>query len=118
MDRAKDVLNIAMKNIPFEHYGYYAFIEPFIDAYYKVGETDKARDLFSKLKGVYQDRLNYYAGMSIDEQYHRLENIISDIRAYGRIMDIFIKNADTSLIQREEELYQVYINKFDHFMAE
>jgi len=28
-----------MENMPVEYFGYYAFVEPFVDGYYKVGET-------------------------------------------------------------------------------
>ena len=68
IDKAKEIINIAMENMPVEYFGYYAFVEPFVDGYYKVGETKKARDLFQKLKNIYQERLDYYANLPFDEQ--------------------------------------------------
>ncbi|MEX0315213.1 MAG: DUF2723 domain-containing protein, partial [Allomuricauda sp.] len=84
IDKAKDVIDIAMTNLPFEQYGFYAFVEPFVDGYYKVGEQDKARALYEKLKKVYQERLEYYSGVPLDEQYEKIDDILADMQAYRR----------------------------------
>ena len=94
IDAAKETIDIAMTNVPFEHFGFYAFVEPFVDGYYKVGSKQKARDLFGKLRTVYQERLEYYAGAPLDEQYNKIDDILSDMEAYRRNIDILIRNRD------------------------
>ena len=115
IDKAKDVIDIAMTNIPVEYFGYYAFVEPFVDGYYKVGETQKGRELFQKLKTKYQERLEYYASIPLDEQYGNIDDIIADMEGYRRNIDILIENKDRELAEKETLIFNEYIDKFSHF---
>ncbi|MCG2460307.1 DUF2723 domain-containing protein [Flavobacteriaceae bacterium F89] len=115
IDKAKDVIDIAMKNMPVERFGYYAFVEPFVDGYYKVGETQKARNLFQKLKKKYQERLDYYAGIPLDEQYTRLDDILDAMQGYRRNIDILVDNKDQETAEKETLIFNEYIDKFSHF---
>ena len=116
IDKAKEMIDIAMKNMPVDAYEYYAFVEPFVDGYYKVGETEKARELFSNLKKKYQERLDYYAAMPLDEQYEKLNDIITDMEAYNRNIDIVIRNGDKEVAEKETLLFNEYIDKFSRFV--
>ena len=116
IDKAKEMIDIAMKNMPVDAYEYYAFVEPFVDGYYKVGETEKARELFSNLKTKYQERLDYYAAMPLDEQYEKLNDIITDMEAYNRNIDIVIRNGDKEVAEKETLLFNEYIDKFSRFV--
>ncbi len=115
IDKAKDVINIAMTNMPVEYYGFYAFVEPYVDGYYKVGETKKARDLFYKLRNIYQDRLDYYSSIPLDEQYDNIEDIIGDMEAYRRNIDILIENNDREIAEKETLIFNEHIDRFSHF---
>ncbi|WP_273565642.1 glycosyltransferase family 117 protein [Maribacter halichondriae] len=115
IDKAKDIINMAMENMPLDYFGYYTFAEPFADGYYKVGETTKARELFEKLKTKYQERLTYYAGMTLDAQYERIDEIISDMEAYRRNIDILINNNDREMAEKETLIFNEYIDRFSHF---
>ncbi|NHF58391.1 DUF2723 domain-containing protein [Flavobacteriaceae bacterium TP-CH-4] len=114
-DRAKEIIDLAMEKMPVEYFGYYTFVEPFIDGYYKVGETSKARALFEKLKTIYQERLIYYAGTTLDEQYGKIDEVIADMEAYRRNIDILIANDDRELAEKETLVFNEYIDKFSHF---
>ncbi len=118
IEKAKDIINMAMTNVPFEHFGFYAFVEPFLDGYYKVGETEKARALFEKLKKVYQERLEYYAAVPLDEQYEKIDDILADMQAYRRNIDILIENEDRELAESETIIFNEYIDKFSQFVGE
>jgi len=115
IDRAKEILDMAVENMPVEHFGYYTFVEPFVDGYFKVGETTKATELFNKLKRIYQERLEYYEGMTIDEQYENIDEIIDDMSAYRRVIDILINNDIRNLAEKETLIFNEYIDKFEHF---
>lgn len=115
IDKAKDIIDLAMKNLPVEYFDYYTFVEPFVDGYYKVGETTKARELFEKLKYVYQDRLEYYAGVPLEEQYDKIDEIIADMEGYRRNIDILIGNNDREKAEKETLIFNEYIDKFQHF---
>ena len=115
IDKAKEIIDLALAKMPVEYFGYYTFVEPFVDGYYKVGETNKARALFNKLKTVYQERLGYYAGCSLDEQYGKIDEIIGDMEGYRRNIDILITNNDRQLAEKETLIFNEYIDKFSHF---
>jgi DNA-binding SARP family transcriptional activator len=115
IEKAKEIIEMAMTNMPVAYFGYYTFVEPFIDGYYKVGETTKARELFQELKTIYQERLGYYAGTTLDEQYAKIDDIIADMEAYRRNIDILITNNDRELAEKETLIFNEYIDKFSHF---
>ncbi len=116
IEKAKEVIDIAMDNIPVEHFGFYAFVEPFLDGYYKVGETEKARALFEKLKTIYQERLDYYAGIPRDQQYDKIDDILGDMEGYRRNIDILIANQDLEISEKETLIFNEYIDKFSYFV--
>ncbi len=116
IEKAKEMIDIAMTNMPVDYYEYYTFVEPFVDGYYKVGETEKARKLFSQLKTKYQERLEYYASMPLDEQYEKLNEIIGDMEAYNRNVDILIRNGDREIAEKETLIFNEYIDKFSRFV--
>lgn len=115
IDRAKEVIDMAMHNMPVDHYGYYHFVVPFIDGYYKVGETTKAHELFDQMKRKYQERLEYYDGIPRDQQYNRIDDIIGDMEAYRRNIDVLIDNHDREMAEKETLIFNEYIDKFNHF---
>ncbi|HET8737911.1 MAG TPA: DUF2723 domain-containing protein [Pricia sp.] len=115
IEKAKQIIDMTMKNLPVEYYEYYTFVEPFVDGYYKVGETEKARALFEKLKEIYQDRLEYYEGIPLDQQYNKIDEIISDMEGYRRNIDILIANNDREKAEKETLIFNEYIDKFEHF---
>jgi hypothetical protein len=115
IERARDIIELAMTNMKVEDYGFYTFVEPYMDGYYKVGETEKARELFNTLKGIYQDRLEYYAGTPLDQQYENMEEILSDMEAYRRIIDIAIENDDRELAERETTIFNGQLDSFGFY---
>lgn len=116
IEKAKEVIEIAMTNLPVEHFGFYAFVEPYVDGYYKVGETTKARELFEQLKKIYQERLEYYSSAPLDEQYERIDDILADMQAYRRNIDILIENQDRDYAEKETLIFNEYIDKFSQFV--
>ncbi|TAI47062.1 DUF2723 domain-containing protein [Flagellimonas allohymeniacidonis] len=118
IEKAKEIINIAMTNLPVDHYGFYAFVEPYVDGYYKVGETTKARELYEKLRKVYQERLEYYSGAPLDEQYEKIDDILADMQAYRRNIDILIENQDRDHAEKETVIFNEYIDKFSQFVGD
>ncbi len=115
IEKAKEMIDIAMTNMPVDYYEYYAFVEPFVDGYYKVGETKKARELFAQLKTKYQENLEYYSKMPLNQQYVRLSDIIADMEAYNRNIDIVIRNGDREIAEKETLVFNEYVDKFSGF---
>ncbi len=116
IEMARSTIETAMTHMPFESYGFYTFVEPFLDGYYKVGEQTKARELFGKLKKVYQERLTYYAGIPRDEQYAKIEDILTNLEAYQRIVFILSDNKDLEFSEKESLILKEYIGLFNDFV--
>ncbi|QCX01240.1 DUF2723 domain-containing protein [Aggregatimonas sangjinii] len=115
IEKAKEIIDLTLEKMPVDKFGFYTMVVPFIDGYYKVGEAGKAKELFGKMKKLYQERLSYYAGMSKDEQYQNIDAIISDMEAYRRNIDVLINNSDRQLAEKETLIFNEYIDKFSHF---
>ncbi|PCE63349.1 glycosyltransferase family 117 protein [Sediminicola luteus] len=116
LDKATDTIDLAMEHMPVDRFGYYSFVEPFLEGYYKVGETEKAQTLFTQLKQVYQEYLDYFASLTLDEQYEKIEDIIANMEGYRRNLDILIENRDESLVEKETQEFNGYIDKFRYFL--
>ncbi|MFM1877860.1 MAG: hypothetical protein RLZZ241_726 [Bacteroidota bacterium] len=113
IDKARNVIELALTQMPVKYFDFYTFAEPFLDGYYKVGETEKARDLFEELKAIYNDRLDYYAGIPLAEQYALAEEILQNLEAYKRLTEILSNNKDTQLEGPETEQFQAQMNRIE-----
>ncbi len=117
-NQAREILDLAMENVPLGLYGFYAFVEPFLDGYYAIGDRDKASDLFGSLSKIYRDRLEYHALSPIDQQQLQLESILSNLQGYRRVLDILVANENAQLAQKEQEKFNSYVDKFGLFFKD
>ncbi|WP_299535215.1 DUF2723 domain-containing protein [Ulvibacterium sp.] len=116
LEKAKEIIDMAMIHIPVEHFAYYTFVEPFLDGYYKVGDPQKAQKLYAKLKRVYQERLYYYLALPSHEKYDNLEEILMDLQAYQRLLDILEQNGDSNIHEYETLEFNEYVNKLQDLL--
>jgi hypothetical protein len=118
-DKAKTIINLSLEKMPVEKFGFYTFVEPFLSGYFQVGEPQKGEELFNRLKTIYQERLNYYSHTDYDYQYAYIDQLVSDLEAYRRIVDIYlvsIEDEEKTLIERD--LFNSYVDRFEHFMGD
>ncbi|MGY5848341.1 DUF2723 domain-containing protein [Salegentibacter sp. HM20] len=116
--RAREILDLGMKHMPVEHYGYYTLLEPFISGYYEVGDKSKAREIWKQVAGKYQERLQYFASWELDRQYRYAEEIISDVRRYRGLIDLLMIYQDEELVKSEIDEYNRHLRLFRHFYGE
>ena len=114
LKKAENVADIAMKNMPVDYFGYYTLLEPYIDAYYQVGATDKAEVLFKKLATKYQENLKYYSSLTIQNQDRLFEDIYTNIQRYKSLIDVLAKH-DEAFAEKEGETFNNYLKLFQHF---
>ncbi len=117
-EKAKNIIELAMKKMPMGYFGYYSLLEPYVDGYYKVDEAEKARDLFQQLAKKYQENLTYYNGLDLDKQYELGSDIVTDIERYRGLVDVLRANNDTDFSTKELEIFNTYEKKFPHFYEE
>ncbi|MBZ9728099.1 DUF2723 domain-containing protein [Salegentibacter sp. JZCK2] len=116
--RAKEVLDLAMENMPVEHYKYYALLEPYVSGYYEVGEPEKARELWEKIATNYQEYLEYYSSWDIDRQYRNFNEIVSNIERYRALVDLLVVHQDEEILKEKADEFNEHLEMFRHFYGE
>ena len=114
--KAHEVIDMAMENIPLEHYGYYAFVEPFFEGYYRVGEPKKAKILYKQLKTVYQQQLAHYIQMPLWQQQREVEKLSSSIYGYRRILQLFSTYGDKVRAEEEWTTFEAYLQQLPQYL--
>ena len=115
LQKAEEVLDLAMENMPVDYYGYYSLVEPFVDGYYQVDDLEKARNLWEKLAEKYQERILWYSTFDLEDQYKYGNNIISDIERYRSLIDLLLIHQDEQIIEEKAAEFNQYLSLFEHF---
>lgn len=118
LDKAEKVADLAMKKMPVDDFGYYTLLEPYISAYYEIGNKEKGRKLYKDVSKKYQESLTYYSGLSIEKQTQFLDEIVTDIERYRSLVDILVNYQDTDFAMKETQKFNDYLKLFGHFMAD
>lgn len=118
IDKAKNIINLAITKMPLDKFGYYSLIEPFADGYYKVGEKAKAQDLLNKLVKKYNENLNYYATLPAADQSDLAIDIITDIERYRSLLQVMDHNSDKAFYEQHKTKFNTYVNIFERFGRE
>lgn len=118
VDKAKNLIDLAMKNMPMEHFGYYTMAEPFAGGYYAVGETQKARELLDKLIKKYQETLTYYSYLKPSEQQNIAIVIVSDIERYRSLLQVMKDRGDEQFYQKNVDAFNKMNQRFGRFGRE
>ena len=114
LSKAEEIADIAMINMPVEHFGYYTLLEPYISAYYEVGNEEKAQNLFKQVSKKYQENLVYYSSLKINNQERFFEEIYTDIQRYKSLVDVLIKY-DPNFAEKESDIFNDHLKMFKHF---
>jgi hypothetical protein len=117
LDKAEEIADIAMSNMPVDYFGYYTLLEPYIGAYYEVGNKEKAQQLFKDVAVKYQENLSYYSGLKTDNQEKLFEDIYTDIQRYKGLIDVLIEY-DTEFAETEGDIFNNYLKLFKHFYGD
>ncbi|MDO5979393.1 DUF2723 domain-containing protein [Flavivirga spongiicola] len=117
LDKAEEIADIAMKNMPVEYFGYYTLLEPYIGAYYEVGNKEKAQRLFKEVAKKYQENLSYYSSLKTDNQERLFEDIYTDIQRYKGLVDVLIEY-DIEFAETEGDIFNNHLRSFKHFYGD
>ena len=93
-EKAQNVLDLAMKKMPLDYFGYYSLLVPFVDGYYRIDQVEKAQDLSRKIASKYADRLEYFNSLEAGLQYQLGEEIITEIERYRTLLEADLKHAE------------------------
>lgn len=118
LDKAEKVADLAMAKMPVDDYGYYTLLEPYVSAYYEIGNKDKARKLYKDVSKKYQESLTYYSGLTIENQTRMLDEIVTNIERYRSLVDLLVEYKDQDFAIQETKKFNDYLQLFSHFMGE
>ncbi|MCX2761415.1 glycosyltransferase family 117 protein [Aquimarina muelleri] len=111
-EKAKEILDLAMEKMPIEYYEYYTLVEPYVNGYYKVGEKEKARDLWTKLAKKYQEQLTYFGSLELKDQYSYAEEIVTNVERYRSVVDLLLINQDREMVEEKADEFNKYLRLF------
>lgn len=114
LDKAKDIADLAMTNMPLEQYGYYQLVDPFTETYYLTGEKQKARALIDQLTVKYQEKLNYYKGFDLPAQNEYAMEIMREIENYRQTI-LIAEATDKDYFQKLATDFNTYNGYFARF---
>ena len=111
-EKAKKIIDLAIEKMPLDYFGYYSLMVPFVDAYYKLGESQSAQKLASRISFKYRDELEYFSSLTVNEQYMMGENVITEIERYRTMVEAILVNEDKTLLKTELDLFVKSITPF------
>ncbi len=114
LDKAKEIADIAITNMPIDYYGYYQLVDPFAEAYYLVGEKQKAHNIIEQLAVKYQEKLNYYKGFELSHQNEYAMEIMTEIETYRQMIAI-AQNHDEAFYKKLAADFNIYNGYFKRF---
>lgn len=117
LDKAEEIADIAMTNMPVDYFGFYTLLEPYISTYYEVGNKEKAQQLFKDVAEKYQENLTYYSSLTVSNQERLFEDIYTDIQRYKGLVDVLL-SYDTDFAKTESEIFNNYLRLFNHFYGD
>ena len=116
-EKAKEILDLAMEKMPIEYYEYYTLVEPYVNGYYKIGEKQKARDLWLKLAKKYQEQLTYFGSLELKDQYNYAEEIVTNVERYRSVVDLLLINQDREMVEEKAEEFNRYVRLFSRLYS-
>jgi len=111
---AAEVIDMAMNKMPLDYYGYYTMLNPFVEGYYQLHMTSKARGLLDRLVHKYEQELTYFAGIEVEIQNGIATDIVSSIERYRALLEVAKAN-DPSHYQKLKEAFNQKLKPFKRF---
>ena len=102
-DKAIEVLDLLMKNIPTSMYPKNHFILGVIDGYYMAGANEKGKALLLEFMNDNAEEVRYYARFSTDKQLALQNEIQIKLSEYQSLLQISAQYDRELFIEKEEE---------------
>jgi len=118
VEKAEEILDTSLEKMPVNKFGHYSMLISYIDLYYLLNETEKARSLSKELTTVFQEDLLYYSQFSEAD----IEGVFNEIERSLLMYDQVIKtsaqfDAETYAISLKDD-YVNYLKLFDFLIRE
>jgi hypothetical protein len=116
--KAEEMADLAMEKMPVDDYGYYTLLEPYISAYFEVGNTEKARKLYLDVAKKYQENLVWYSKQELSVQNDIIDEIFTDIQKYRSLVDGLVAYDERDFALEQTKVFKEYLGLFAPLMGE
>ena len=108
--------DLAMEKMPVDTFGFYSLLEPYMSAYYEIGNDEKGRNLFNDVVRKFQENLIFLSGLSLENQEKYIEEIYTDIQRYRAMVDVLVVY-DQEFALEETKKFNGYLRLFDALLG-
>ncbi|MBO6879864.1 DUF2723 domain-containing protein [Winogradskyella sp.] len=117
LDKAEEIADLAMEKMPVDKFGFHSLLEPYISAYYEIGNVEKGRALYNDVAKIYQENIMYFSGLDEDDQIRLIDDVYLDIQRYRALVDILVIYNDKDFALEETKTFNSYLSLLDKFMG-
>jgi len=114
-ERAIEVLDHIMQELPINKLPWDMFMPEIIDAYLLAGATDKALSLVNEMKEYYMERLKYYTGLRTDYMLAAEYDIETSFSYLSRVAGSLVRSGNSELANEinglVQEIYSEYFTR-------
>jgi len=107
-DMAEEMLDLSIDKMPIERYGHYGLVLGYVDNYYRVNNTEKARKVANTLVNIFQDRIEYYSGLDNYDVSQHFDDIEATLLMYNNV----VGTVDEYDKEFSDELKKGYVASF------
>ena len=93
-------------------------LEPFVSGYYELDKIDKARKLLNGIILKYQDELDHYNALTLQEQENNYSRIQQALVRYNSIAEVPLYYNDQEMIDKHVDAYNAYFEPFVRYLNE
>jgi len=105
-EKAEEILDLSLDKMPVERYGHFGLVLGYIDNYYQISKTEKARNVANILVDIFQDRIEYYSGLDNYGISQHFDDIEATLLMYNNV----VATADEYDKEFADKLKLGYIN--------
>jgi hypothetical protein len=111
-EKAEEITDIVIENMPVNIFGYYTLLESYIDSYYKLKNKEKARNLFLEIANKYKENLFYFSSIKEENKNRYAEEIYTDIERYRSLVGVIISYEEGEFLEKQMEDFNSYLELF------
>ncbi|SEB97091.1 Uncharacterized membrane protein YfcA [Tenacibaculum sp. MAR_2009_124] len=116
--KAKEVLDLSLNKMPIRDFDHFSLSLGYPELYYKIGDTEKARETAETLINIFKQHLKYYSTFSEADIDLVIENIDTKLYMYQNVVRQ-INQYDSK--EYSDEIFKGFVNVgrlFKHLMPE
>lgn len=113
--KAKNIIDLALKQMPVDYFDYYVALEPFARGYYQIGAQTDARKLLDQLIHKYVQNLKYYGNLTPREQNFIQLEIITNIERYRSMVQVSKEANDLTYYNKAKATFNSINKHFERF---